>query len=100
LAGWIAECNALACLEILTDLAANEYHGPARHNRLAQVVIEFLLGIGVLRVEPAQPFVGGHPGSSSLKATAAGSSGFRAETSPWVEKVEYQSFRAAERTPF
>src|SRR5918995_1628890 len=93
LAGWIADCDALACLEILTDLAANEYHGPARHNRLAQIVIQLLLGIGVLGVEPAQPFVGGHPGSSSLKPTAARSSGLRAEPCPWVEKVEYQSFR-------
>src|SRR5829696_3861111 len=61
LAGWIADRDAVACLEILTDLATNKHHGPARHNRLAQVVVKLLLGIGVLGVELAQPLVGGHP---------------------------------------
>jgi len=57
LAGGIADRHAERGVEVLTDLAAHEHHGAARHDHLTQVVIERLVGVGLAGIELAYPFV-------------------------------------------
>ncbi len=47
----IVAVDARAVLEALRTLAAQEDHAPARDDRLAEIVVEVLLRIGVRRVE-------------------------------------------------
>ena len=47
----IARMQGRAGVQVLGYLAAYEHHGAPRHHRLAQIVVELLLGIGVLGVE-------------------------------------------------
>jgi len=54
LAGGIADRHALARVEILANLAADEHHRAARDDRLAQIVVELLLRISVPRIELAK----------------------------------------------
>src|SRR5882724_1580548 len=57
LAGGVADRNARRGVEILSDLASYENKTALGDHRLAQIVVEALLGIGVLGVELANPSV-------------------------------------------
>src|SRR5216683_4194531 len=57
LAGRVADRNARRRVEILSDLTAHEYKAALGDHGLAQIVVEALLGIGVLGVELANPSV-------------------------------------------
>ena len=49
----------------LRHLAAQEHHGALGNHALAEVVVELLLGVGVLGVEGADALVGSHSDQSS-----------------------------------
>src|SRR3990167_6714657 len=67
----VADKEALAGLEILRDLAAEEDDRPAGNHRLAEVVVELLLGIGVARVERSDPGMDGRMGGRVGEAHAS-----------------------------
>ena len=49
----IADGDACRGVEILPDLPTNEDDAASRHHGLAQIIVELLLGIGILGVELA-----------------------------------------------
>ena len=60
LAGRIADGDALAVSRSCPIWPRNEDHGAARDHRLAEIVVELLLRVGVLGIELADALVDGH----------------------------------------
>src|SRR5471032_2411173 len=71
LLGGIVALEVGSVVEVLRALAAQPY-GPAatRHHRLTEIVVQLLLGIGVLRIEFANPLMR-HLASSATELMAA-----------------------------
>jgi hypothetical protein len=62
----IANGHAFGRVEILANLAPHEHHCSARHDGLAEIIVQILLRVGVFGVEGSNALVHGHETSLSL----------------------------------
>jgi hypothetical protein len=79
----VADSNTLRSLEVLADLPAHEDHRALGKNHLAKVIVELLLGVGVLGVELADLLVchSGSPSDRASKLSAYRADNYRASPS-------------------